>query len=219
MKGSLSLRWLPWVYKVVITAILGTCRVRYLGQEHITELERQGRTWIFTAWHENTAAAVALERDRQMAAMASDSRDGEYIARGIELLGNIPVRGSSSKGGGKAARSMTRLLRAGHCAAVTPDGPRGPRRELQPGALWIAALSGEPLVPYHVAANRQWELKTWDRHRLPKPFATVYVGIGEPYFVDRERLAGAEADVIAEYIERMTANVEATENAAHGHGG
>jgi lysophospholipid acyltransferase (LPLAT)-like uncharacterized protein len=216
MKGSLLLRWLPWVYKVAITAVLGTCRVRYLGRERVARLERQGRTWIYTAWHENTAASVALERNRRMAMMASDSRDGEYIARGIELLGNIPVRGSTSKGGAKAAKSMTRLLRAGHSAAVTPDGPRGPRRKLQSGALWIAALSGAPLVPYHVAANRQWELRSWDRHRLPKPFATVYVGIGEPYFVDRKRLAESEAVMVAEYGAAMDANADATETAARG---
>ena len=216
MKGSLSLRLLPWVYKVVITVILATCRVRYLGRERVSRLQLQGRTWIFTAWHENTAASVALERNRRMAMMASDSRDGEYIARGIELLGNIPVRGSSSKGGAKAAKSMTRLLRAGHSAAVTPDGPRGPRRRLQAGALWIAALSGAPLVPYHVAASRQWELRTWDRHRLPKPFATVVVGIGEPYFVDRKRLSEAEDVLVAEYGAAMAANADVTEAAARG---
>jgi lysophospholipid acyltransferase (LPLAT)-like uncharacterized protein len=216
MAGSLSLRWLPWFYRLGITAILRTCRVRYLGRDHVIRLEQQGRTWIYTAWHENTAASVALERNRRMAAMASDSRDGEYIARGIELLGNIPVRGSSSKGGAKAAKTMTKLLRAGHIAAVTPDGPRGPRRQLQPGVLWIAALSAAPLVPYHVAASRQWELKTWDRHRLPKPFSTVYVGIGEPYFVDRKRLAEAESDLVAEYAERMATNADATESAACG---
>ena len=216
MAEPLSLRWLPWVYRLAITAILGTCRIRYLGHERVHRLEAEGRTWIYTAWHENTAVSVALERNRRMAMMASDSRDGEYIARGIELLGNIPVRGSSSKGGAKAAKAMARLLRSGHSAAVTPDGPRGPRRQFQSGALWIAALSGAPLVPYHVAASRQWELKTWDRHRVPKPFARVYVGIGEPYFVDRERLAGAEDDLVAAYSERMAANAEATERAAAG---
>ena len=211
------MRILPWVYALLARAILATCRVVYLGREGVEQLEREGRTWIYTAWHENTGASVAVERGKRLAMMASDSRDGEYIARGIELLGNIPVRGSSSKGGAKAAKAMTRWLRDGHGAAVTPDGPRGPRRVMQPGALWIAALSGAPLVPYHVAATREWVLaKTWDRHRFPKPFSTVYVGIGEPCAVDRARLQSDESGMVAEYAARMAANAERTERAAGG---
>jgi hypothetical protein len=210
-------RALPWLYALLARAVLASCRVVRLGREGVDRLEREGRTWIYTAWHENTGASVALERGRRLAMMASDSRDGEYIARGIELLGNIPVRGSSSKGGAKAAKAMTRWLRDGHSAAVTPDGPRGPCRVMQSGALWIGALSGAPLVPYHVAATREWVLaKTWDRHRFPRPFSTVYVGIGEPYVVDRARLQADEAAVLAEYGARMAANAARTEQAARG---
>ena len=216
MRRSWSLRLLPWFYKALITAILATCRVVFLGRHRVEALERAGRTWVFTAWHETTGASVALERNKRLAMMASDSRDGEYIARGIELLGNIPVRGSSSKGGAKAVKAMTRWLRSGHSAAVTPDGPRGPRRVLQPGVLWIGALSGAPLIPYHVAATREWVLaKTWDRHRFPKPFTTVYVAIGEPYLVDRRRLQVDEAAVLAEFGECMARNVAVAEQAAH----
>ena len=215
MSPSWKLRVLPWLYRVVATAILSTCRIRFVGRDRVEALQRAGRTWVFVAWHETTGASVALERGKRLAMMASDSRDGEYIARGIELLGNIPVRGSSSKGGAKAVKAMTKWLRSGHSAAVTPDGPRGPPRVAQPGVLWIGALSGAPLVPYHVVATREWVLeKTWDRHRFPKPFATVYVAIGEPFVVDRQRLQADEAGVLQELGERMARNVEAAERAA-----
>ena len=216
MTGSLSLRWLPWFYRLGITAILRTCRVRYLGRDHVIRLEKQGRTWIYTAWHENTAASVALERNRRMAMMASDSKDGAIIARGIELCGNIPVRGSSSKGGSKAAKAMVRLLRKGHPAAITPDGPRGPRHELQTGILMISAMSGCPIVPYHFVADRQWVLTSWDRHRLPKPFSTVWISIGTPYSVDRKRLAEEPETIRHEVTELMMANVENAERLASG---
>lgn len=210
--------WLaPRLYHWALSAILATCRVRFLGRERVEALERQDRTWIFTSWHENTAVAVALERNGRLAMMASDSRDGEYIARGIERFGNIPVRGSSSKGGAKAAKSMAKWLRSGHSAALTPDGPRGPRRELQSGVLWIGALSGAPLVPYHVAATREWRLeRTWDRHRIPKPFSTVYVAVGEPFFVDRERLKSDETGMVSEFSQQMDANAERAEGRARG---
>lgn len=217
MDRSWKRRLLPWLYKILITTILRTCRVVFLGRDRVAALERAGRTWVFVAWHENTAVAVALERNKRLAAMASDSRDGEYIARSIERLGNIPVRGSSSKGGAKAVKAMTKWLRSGHSAAVTPDGPRGPRRVLQPGVLWIGALSGAPLVPYHVVATREWVLeKTWDHHRIPKPFATVYVVTGEPYDVERQRLQADEAGVLTELARRMAENVAVAERAATG---
>jgi lysophospholipid acyltransferase (LPLAT)-like uncharacterized protein len=215
----MSRRWklavLPWLYRAVATATLATCRVVFLGRDRVEALERAGRTWVFVAWHETTGASVALERGKRLAMMASDSRDGEYIARGIELLGNIAVRGSSSKGGAKAVKAMTKWLRSGHSAAVTPDGPRGPRRVAQPGVLWIGALSGAPLVPYHVVATRQWVLeRTWDRHRFPKPFSTVYVAIGEPFAVDRQRLQADEAGTLAELSARMAENAATAERAA-----
>ena len=215
VRRSWKLRLLPWLYKALATTILATCRIVFLGRERVEALERAGRTWVYTAWHETTGASVALERNKRLAMMASDSRDGEYIARGIELLGNIPVRGSSSKGGAKAVKAMAKWLRSGHSAAVTPDGPRGPPRVLQPGVLWIGALSGAPLVPYHVTATREWVLdKTWDRHRFPKPFATVYVAIGEPHAVDRQRLQADEAAVLAEFAQYMADNVAVAERAA-----
>jgi len=218
MSEPWSLRIAPRLYKWLAVALLASCRVRFIHRERVARLEREGRTWIFTAWHENTAASVALERNKKLAMMASDSRDGEYIARGIERLGNIPVRGSSSRGGTKAVKSMVRWLRSGHGAAVTPDGPRGPRRVMQPGVLWIGALAGSPLVPYHVVATRQWTLeRAWDRHRIPKPFSTVYVGIGEPYMVDRERLKADEEGVVEEFAAAMVRNVEITEAAARRH--
>ncbi|MEN8174452.1 MAG: lysophospholipid acyltransferase family protein [Pseudomonadota bacterium] len=213
--GEKTALWLvPRLYKLLMTMIMGTCRVRFIGRDAVGRLEEQGRTWIFTAWHENTAVSVFTERRKGLAMMASDSRDGEFIARGIEVVGNIAVRGSSSRGGAKAVKSMVRWLKSGHSAAVTPDGPRGPRHQLQPGIFWISVMSGAPLVPYHVVASRQWVFRrTWDQHRIPKPFSRVFVAVGEPYFVDRERLRSDEAGILAEFAQRMAENVSRAEAA------
>ncbi len=188
--------------------IMITCRKRRIGGENIEKLRKQGKPWIYAAWHDNTAAAVWAERGQGVAMMASASEDGELIARGIAAFGNEPIRGSSSAAGDSAVRAMVRALRAGRLAAVTPDGPRGPRYQLHPGSLWIAGLSTCPLVPYHIEASRQWVLKkSWDRHKIPKPFATVYISIGEPFVVDKAQLrCGIEA-MIKDFEQRMMENV------------
>lgn len=185
-----------------------TCRVRRIGEENIEQLKKRGQPWIYTAWHNNTASAVWAERGQGVAMMASASEDGELIARGIAAFGNQPIRGSSSTAGDKAVRDMVRALRAGHLAAVTPDGPRGPKYHLQPGALWIAGLSACPLVPYHIEGSRQWVLKkSWDQHKIPKPFSTVYISIGEPFFVNKKQLRSGIEDVVNEFGRRMMENV------------
>ncbi len=189
-------------------AVMITCRVQRIGEENIEKLKTQGQPWIYAAWHDNTAAAVWAERGQGVAMMASASEDGELIARGIAAFGNEPIRGSSSAAGDKAVRDMVRALRAGRLAAVTPDGPRGPKYQLQPGALWIAGLSACPLVPYHIEASRQWVLKkSWDQHKIPKPFSTVYVSIGEPFFVERKQLRSKFEAMINEFEQRMMENV------------
>lgn len=204
---SLQLFLLPWLYRIVVSAIMRSCRVSYVGRDVEAPLKRQGKSWIYTTWHENTATTIWVIRNHQVAMMASDSKDGEFISRGIRLFGNIPVRGSASRGGAKAVKAMVKLLQQGHLAAITPDGPRGPLRRLQSGVLYISLLSGSPIVPAHVVASREWVFPTWDRHRLPKPFSRVVVAVGPPYEVDRERLKRNEAGVIAEVEERMRQNV------------
>lgn len=208
---QLKLFLLPWLYKILVSMIMLSCRVKFIGTEIEAVLKKQGKTWIYVAWHENTAIAVWYKRNAEVAMMASDSKDGEIIARGISLFGSIPVRGSSSKGGVKAVKKMVKMLRQGHLAAITPDGPRGPARRLQSGVLYISLMSGSPIVPTHIVASREWVLPTWDRHRIPKPFSRVIVSLGAPCHVDRSRLNQDEAAVITEVEQSMQQNVEKAE--------
>jgi lysophospholipid acyltransferase (LPLAT)-like uncharacterized protein len=202
---------IAWLYKAVVSTIMFTCGVKFIGKEIEEQLKQQGQPFIYTAWHENTAMTAWFIRNEKVAMMASDSRDGELIARGISLFGNIPVRGSASKGGAKAVKTMVKLLKHGHSAAITPDGPRGPVRQLQKGVLYISLMSGSPIVAAHIAASREWVFPTWDKHRLPKPFSKVVVSYSDPYFVDRNKLKRNEAAVMAEVQQLMQQNVERVE--------
>ena len=94
--------------------------------------------------------------------------------------------GSTSRGGRKALLQLTRDMAAGRPAGFTLDGPRGPARVAQPGAVWLAKATGNPVLPFHLEASRHWTLNSWDRTQIPKPFATVSVAIGEPFDVSAE---------------------------------
>ena len=71
-------------------------------------------------------------------------------------------------------------MQAGKPAGFTVDGPRGPARVAQLGAVWLAKTTGNPVLPFHLEASRHWTMKSWDRTQIPKPFATVALAIGEP---------------------------------------
>lgn len=75
---------------------------------------------------------------------------------------------------------LVRDMEKGRPAAFTLDGPRGPARVAQPGAVWLARATGNPVVPFHMEASANWTAKSWDRTQIPKPFTTVSVAIGEP---------------------------------------
>ena len=126
-------------------------------------------------WHRCVIPATWFFRRRGIAVMTSSSFDGEYIARIIERFGFRAVRGSSSRGGSAALLGMNRALAAGHIAAFTIDGPRGPRFVAKFGPVRLARMSGAPILCFYVAVKRPWILRSWDAMMIPRPFSKVHV--------------------------------------------
>ncbi|MEO7963088.1 MAG: DUF374 domain-containing protein, partial [Gemmatimonadaceae bacterium] len=126
--------------------------------------------------------------------LVSTHADGEIIARILESLGFTTVRGSSSRGGARALLELVRVLREGHDVAVTPDGPRGPRRVFAPGAAVAAMRAGAPVIGIGARTERAWRLRSWDRLMIPKPFARVTVRYTEALRVVGNTPRDAERD-------------------------
>ena len=95
-------------------------------------------------------------RDRGIVVITSENFDGEWIARIIRRFGYDTARGSTSRGGAKALVQMRREMRAGRPVAFTVDGPRGPREVAQPGAVWLASATGNPILPFHIESSSFW---------------------------------------------------------------
>ena len=139
-------------------------------------------------WHGRILPATYYFRGRGIVVMTSENFDGEWIAGIIERFGYGIARGSTSRGGRKALLQLTREMAAGKPAGFTVDGPRGPACVAQPGAVWLAKATGNPVLPFHLEADRHWTLESWDHTQIPKPFATVALTVGAPFEV------GADAD-------------------------
>ncbi len=159
-----------------------TLRLRVVDPEG-TLSKKEPLPSIIVVWHNRLLFAPLLtprRRRRRIAILASDSRDGEYAARYMRFFGFVPVRGSSSKGGARALRILKKQLASGLSVALTPDGPRGPKYQVQPGVVALAQMTGCPILPISLNAPRRWQLKGWDRTQIPKPFSRVDFMIGSP---------------------------------------
>ena len=167
----------------LVGALGSTWRWVIDGAHHYDELMRAGRPPILALWHGRILPATLYWRDRDIVAMTSQNFDGEWIAGLMSRFGYRAARGSTSRGGPRALAQLRRELRAGHATAFTVDGPRGPARIAQPGAVWLAGATGYPVLPLHIEASRYWSAASWDRAMIPKPFAKVAVAIGEPFEV------------------------------------
>jgi lysophospholipid acyltransferase (LPLAT)-like uncharacterized protein len=164
----------------LVAALGATLRWRTEGLEHLDTVVRSGRQPIMAFWHGRILPATVFFRRRGIVVITSENFDGEWIAGIIERFGYGTARGSSSRGGLKALLQLSRDMAAGKPAGFTIDGPRGPARVAQPGAVWLAKTTGNPVLPFHLEADRHWTANSWDRTQIPKPFATVALAVGEP---------------------------------------
>ena len=163
-----------------------TLRWRTEGLEHLEAIEQSGRQPIMAFWHGRILPATYFFRRRGIVVITSENFDGEWIAGIIERFGYGTARGSTSRGARRALLQLVRGLGAGKPAGFTVDGPRGPARVAQPGAVWLAKTTGNPVLPFHLEADRHWTLNSWDRTQIPKPYATVALVVGEPLDVPHD---------------------------------
>jgi lysophospholipid acyltransferase (LPLAT)-like uncharacterized protein len=169
-------------YRVV--ALLGsTLRWKTEGLEHFDAIVKSGHQPVMAFWHGRILPATYYFRRRGIVVITSENFDGEWIAGIIERFGYGTARGSTSRGALKAVLQLKREMAAGRPAGFTVDGPRGPARVAQGGAVWLSKATGNPVLPFHLEASAHWTLRSWDRTQIPKPFATVAIAMGEPFTV------------------------------------
>jgi lysophospholipid acyltransferase (LPLAT)-like uncharacterized protein len=166
-----------------LRAIAASWRIRTVDEGRWRPLYEARRPHVFLLWHEALLPLLWHHRRQSIAIVVSEAREGQYLADFAASLGYRAVRGSSTRGGARALLGAVRELEAGFAVAFTPDGPRGPRREMKPGVVAAAQRGGGIVVPLHARADRAWRLNSWDRFMIPKPAAIVRIVYGRPFEV------------------------------------
>jgi lysophospholipid acyltransferase (LPLAT)-like uncharacterized protein len=186
-----------------------TLRVERLHFEHYLGLKARGVPILFALWHGRMFLSIQAHRGEGIATMASQSKDGEWIARWLENNGYVVVRGSTTRGGSQALRGMVRLVRSGRHAALTVDGPKGPPRVVAPGVVQLARLTGAWILPITSSCSKPRFLSSWDRYLLPYPFSKGVVAYGEPFPITSDISDETALARIASALDAATAQADA----------
>ena len=194
LRRRLSKKALPPTLWGLFHLLWKTCKIRrVIGHEHMQALLSSGKPFIPCYWHQDQLFCVryllnsaAEAPDLKLGYLISPSADGDIATglfgnRGVEI-----IRGSATRGGAQALREIYMVIKKqGVSPIVTPDGPRGPIFEFKPGVAMLAQLSGAPLLPISYHASHFWSLRSWDRFKVPKPFANIVMAVGEPITVNK----------------------------------
>lgn len=178
---------------VVVAALLrliyASSRIEFQGLRHLDAARRTGRPIIFACWHESAMTVFIIRHGLRLPlfiTMISRSRDGEIASSFSGPLGFIAVRGSSSRGAAagmlELTRRMTTVLPNGSlpvCSYVV-DGPRGPKHKSKQGVLYLARKTGAVIVPVTTGCSQRLRLRSWDRLKIPYPFARIVCRLGRP---------------------------------------
>jgi len=213
----LKLRWGGLLAAQGIRAWMSTMEYRVLHYDPANDPKYgcdQPRIYVF--WHEYILIPLYLRGHCDLAMLLSRHRDADILTRVAYHLGFDCVRGSTNRGAAAALLELSRLGKKMHLT-ITPDGPRGPRRKLAVGAVFLASKLGLPIVPLGLGADRPWRAKSWDKHAIPRPFSQVRGIIGPainiPPNLDRQQL-----EVSRQRVERLLTDLtlEAEDWAASG---
>ena len=196
----------PPVGVAVMRLLSRSLRVQHHGREHPEACWAQGERIIVAFWHGQLLMMPFAYPGREWSILISQHRDGEYIARMAALLGFRVVRGSATRGGARAFRELIAGLRADRNVVITPDGPKGPRRQVKSGVVELARLSRMPIVPLAFAAARVRALRrSWDQFFLPSPGSPAVYVWGEPIRVP----AGTDRGDLPKYQQRLAEGLDA----------
>jgi lysophospholipid acyltransferase (LPLAT)-like uncharacterized protein len=196
-----KLRWAEPIAAAIgplfIQALAATWRIRVRGAEYLHALRQARRPFVFVLWHSRILPLLYQHRNEEIVLLISRHRDGQHLANLAERWGYRSVRGSTKRGGEVGLLGIVRALQGGAVVAITPDGPRGPAEQVQPGAVAAAQHAGAVLLPIGARPSSAWWLGSWDRMCIPKPFSRVDVVYGPPIEVapGKEGLRGAMAAV------------------------
>jgi len=160
--------------------------------------------FIYCVWHDSMVIPAFGGKHRFTAALTSQHADGSFVAHVLRCVGVSTIRGSTNRMGAGAMRQLMRVAENKHIV-ITPDGPRGPRRQMSTGIAFLASRTGRAVVPTAYSCARCWRITgTWTNLIIPKPFTHVYLLAGQPIKVPPD----LGCDQLQQYVARIQTEMD-----------
>ena len=204
MKKRFLLFIIPFFVFVTIRILRCLCKVEYKVSQESLELLKSKEGFIFAFWHGELLFQPLVfskySKDKKAFVLISHHFDGEIISRSMSYFGLYSLRGSSSRGGSRALLEIVRKLKDNNIIAITPDGPRGPYHSVANGIVLASQKSNAKILISKVIYSNAWELGSWDRFKIPKPFSKVTFYLKDPILLESLSIDKAK-EFIKEYME------------------
>lgn len=164
-----------------------TLRIERVNYPVFRDPEIQAQKPVVVLWHDEIFPLILAHENEGKVCVVSQSQDGELLAQVLENFGFLTARGSSSRGGMRALVAAKRIMdKRGVGAIFTADGPRGPRHQVKPGAVFLATRCASPILPVRVIMDRTKIFhKAWDKFQLPLPFSRCTIIYGDPIYLSQ----------------------------------
>lgn len=179
-----------FLLSVTLAAVMGvlvsTLRWRHIGRAELVKRMRGGPPEVIVFWHEHLFVMSPV-LPKGCSALQSPHPDGRVLAGASRLFGLKPIWGSSNRNALSGLRQMASQLKSGRSAVITPDGPRGPARQMSMGPVSLAQLTGAHITLVAWSAKNCWRAGSWDKMRFPKPFSEVICCWSEPIELARTK--------------------------------
>lgn len=187
-----------------------TLRKEYRASSPLSNpyVESGPERFFYSVWHDSMVIPAFGGKQIYSAALTSRHQDGTFVTAVLRSVGMPTVRGSTSRGGAEAIRLICSSFQDHHIV-ITPDGPRGPRREMSLGIIFLASRTGRGIIPTAYSCSRCWSIKGgWTDLIIPKPFAKVYFLAGDPIHVPDE-LSKQELQPYSDLVQAQMDELEA----------
>ena len=197
LKRRILARVLPFFLVWLIRFLAFFVRFEFrLSQQALDRLSNH-ESFIIALWHGELLFQPFIfqryMRDKRLWVVISKHFDGQIISGVNRYFGIDTISGSSSKGGARALYHAIRKIEHRAYVAITPDGPRGPYHSVADGVVLLSQKTKAPIVVSRVFFSNAWELKSWDRFKIPKPFSRILLVFGDPFWVESLEISEAKA--------------------------
>lgn len=190
------------IVKYLVNVLCKTIKINELNKESIHTLEQNGQNYVLAFWHGTMLLPWYLFRNKKLSAIVSKSKDGEILTKVLKMWNYDVQRGSSNKDGKEVLNNLIEKANSKYSVAITPDGPKGPVKQMKAGAVIIAKKTNIPLILVGVGFEKKKILsKSWDKFQIPKLFTKAYAVYSQPIFID-SNLTYDETDAKIKEVEK-----------------